>query len=361
MFCFQAVAAIYQAQLTVPAHVMIIPESVLVKQHTVGLNATNVHQDTNYPDQHALKVFYQLSSNTMYEILVFLKECFDVTCSFTIDDVTYSASYEGQTLDITTVNLGQWFREKTVNFVSCGPDPGSIVISGKDNNGGGHCTHGGLVLHCTANDTSTPWHNFVSDGDYWLDEQGFPPCARDMGGILEASQSFVDDIAAAGALSIWADRPEVTLTGSPGEPNPCLVTCSFTIDDVVISASYNGSPLVISGQLDKWFKVNQVIFECPTGSDPGELVIAGQDNNNGGHCTFGGLVMHCVAEDESNAWHDFVSDGDNWLDENDQPPCAESSGGFLDAGQAFVDAMLAKGAQKIWADRKLVTLTGSPS
>ena len=71
MVCFQAVAAIYQAQLTVPAHVMIIPESVLVKQHTVGLNATSVHQDTNYPDQHALKVLYQLSSNTMYEMLVF--------------------------------------------------------------------------------------------------------------------------------------------------------------------------------------------------------------------------------------------------------------------------------------------------
>ena len=58
-------AAIHQAQLTVPAHVM-IPESVLVKQDTVGLNATSAHQDTNYPDQHALKVFYRLSSNTMY-------------------------------------------------------------------------------------------------------------------------------------------------------------------------------------------------------------------------------------------------------------------------------------------------------
>ena len=49
------------------------------------------------------------------------------------------------------------------------------------------------------------------------------------------------------------------------------------------------------------------------------------------------------------------------VDENDQQPCVESSGGFLEAGQAFVDAMVAKGAKKILADRKLVTLTGSPS
>ena len=90
------------------------------------------------------------------------------------------------------------------------------------------------------------------------------------------------------------------------------------------------------------------------------MVIAGSDNE--GHCEGGGLILHCISQDETSPWHDFVSDDTNWVDENNQAPeCADTSGGFLDRGLSFVNEMLAKGAKKIWANRKEITFTGSPS
>ena len=145
-------------------------------------------------------------------------------------------------------------------------------------------------------------------------------------------------------------------------PRLCKVECSFTIDNAVNSVTHNGVELTINGQVDNLAIEKTVEFNC-TNEDPGNLVISGSDDNTfddpSSHCTFAGLILHCTAYDVSNPWHDFVSDNNaNWVDENGAIPCASTSGGFLDSGLSFVNDMLAKGAKKIWAKRKDVTLTG---
>ena len=71
-----------------------------------------------------------------------MSDCSDgsVTCSFTIDNYADSATYNGNTLTITTdatyvENLGykSLHLEKTVNFESCDDsDPGFLSIKGSD-------------------------------------------------------------------------------------------------------------------------------------------------------------------------------------------------------------------------------------
>ena len=62
-----------------------------------------------------------------------------MTCSFTIDNVVDSATYEGITLAITgDENLATWTEEKSVTFESCyDSSPGTLVIKGSDNDVGG--------------------------------------------------------------------------------------------------------------------------------------------------------------------------------------------------------------------------------
>ena len=62
-----------------------------------------------------------------------------MTCSFTIDNVVDSATYEGITLAITgNENLASWEKEKLVTFESCfDSSPGTLVIKGSDNDAGG--------------------------------------------------------------------------------------------------------------------------------------------------------------------------------------------------------------------------------
>ena len=218
-----------------------------------------------------------------------------------------------------------------------------------------------MLLHCTANETTTPWHNFVSNATFWQDEDGLAPCERDSGGYLNPGRPFIDSMLAAGAVSIWQDRMEVTLTGTPGVPRNPQVTCSFTIDDKVTSAIYNGVELTIDGNLNALFQVKTISFGAAN-EDPGTLVISGKDNNNHNNCNAGGLILHCIAEDESNPWHDFVSANSNfWIDDHDEPPCERDSGGYLDTGRQFIDDMLSKGAKSIWANRQEVSLTGKQS
>ena len=52
--------------------------------------------------------------------VLFTEYCTTVTCSFTIDNVVDSATYEGITLAITgNENLASWEKEKLVTFESC--------------------------------------------------------------------------------------------------------------------------------------------------------------------------------------------------------------------------------------------------
>ena len=56
------------------------------------------------------------------------------------------------------------------------------------------------------------------------------------------------------------------------------MTCSFTIDNVVDSATYGGNTLTIMGDdLSDWKKEKSVTFESCDDSSPGTLVIKGSD------------------------------------------------------------------------------------
>ena len=61
------------------------------------------------------------------------------------------------------------------------------------------------------------------------------------------------------------------------------MTCSFTIDNVVDSATYGGNTLTIMGDdLSDWKKEKSVTFESCYDSSPGTLVIKGSDYDVGG-------------------------------------------------------------------------------
>ena len=62
------------------------------------------------------------------------------------------------------------------------------------------------------------------------------------------------------------------------------VNCSFTIDNVVISAKYNGMPLLIQTEdLENWKKEKIISFvSCEDESSPGILEIKGNDAADSG-------------------------------------------------------------------------------
>ena len=111
--------------------------------------------------------------------------------------------------------LNDWMKEKTISFESCDPkDPGILSIKGRDYNTNNNCEMGGLLLHCKASDTTSPWHNFKSGVDHWLDENGDVPCQNDLL-FPSSSYGFIVALNSLGAKKIWAPRQNVVLTGSP--------------------------------------------------------------------------------------------------------------------------------------------------
>ena len=61
-----------------------------------------------------------------------------MTCSFTIDNVVDSATYDVNTLTITGDDLSNWKTEKSVTFESCHDlSPGTLVIKGSNDEGEG--------------------------------------------------------------------------------------------------------------------------------------------------------------------------------------------------------------------------------
>ena len=72
-------------------------------------------------------------------IFLFTEYCTTVTCSFTIDNVVDSVTYDGITLAVTSEEgLDNWTIEKSVTFESCFDSrPGTLVIKGSDDGTGG--------------------------------------------------------------------------------------------------------------------------------------------------------------------------------------------------------------------------------
>merc|ERR1712025_1302282 len=144
--------------------------------------------------------------------------------------------------------------------------------------------------------------------------------------------------------------------------NDCAcVVCTFTVDNTVNWAKYNGIPLTISGgDNNDWQKEKVVSFESCCDSSPGVLEIKGTDWDNGNHCYWAGLLLRCTASRASSPWHNFVSDESHWL-ANGVAPC-QNDELFPQSGSSipFIASLNGFGAKKIWSNEKETYFQGSP-
>ena len=85
----------------------------------------------------------------------------------------------------------------------------------------------------------------------------------------------------------------------------CFVNCSLTIDNRIDSVSYNGLEMAVTGPLTD---------SCDQSHryEPSVLGIEGWDYQTENDCLYGGLLLHCIANDISNPWHNFVTDQTHW-------------------------------------------------
>ena len=151
-----------------------------------------------------------------------------VTCTLTISDLYFdhhSVCYGEICLEVEG-DLFAWATDgrskKTVEFYSCdNANPGSLVVNGtKPYDYSPFCTKTGLLLHCTAEDTTSPWHNFVSDGINWSSNDGKPICVSNPAEFIVVGQGlqWLRDLVEAGAKDIWVEAKEVSLVGTPPLP-----------------------------------------------------------------------------------------------------------------------------------------------
>ena len=138
----------------------------------------------------------------------------------------------------------------------------------------------------------------------------------------------------------------------------CFVNCSLTIDNRIDFVSYNGLELAVTGVLDDMTKENSFNFNSCNRYRPGVLTIKGFDNNLAAedNCWYGGLLLHCIANDISNPWHNFVTDQTHWKVSDNSTPCTRDNGWISHHFKKMKDA----GAIKIWSNAKRVTLIGTP-
>jgi len=140
----------------------------------------------------------------------------------------------------------------------------------------------------------------------------------------------------------------------------CNVKCTLTIDNQIDSVAYNDIRLDVTGDPHSHFSENSITFESCHRLNPGELTISGTDMNVEKFCYWGGLILHCIADDESNPWHNFVSDQDRWRVNDGSRPCADPTSWLMNRTSSWMIDMYNAGAKSIWANAQQVTLIGKP-
>jgi hypothetical protein len=72
------------------------------------------------------------------------------------------------------------------------------------------------MLMCTSSCTSSPWHNFVSDTEHWVDGTGSIPCLNNGGMYPSASQvAFMASMELNGAKNIFTPTTDAVFSGTP--------------------------------------------------------------------------------------------------------------------------------------------------
>ena len=140
----------------------------------------------------------------------------------------------------------------------------------------------------------------------------------------------------------------------------------MTLDNDVHSVSYNGKELQVEGVLDDWEEGKTFSFSSCDDNNPGELVINGTDWNENDHCLKGGMMLMCTAENSTSPWHNFGSNLENWVDNEDNSTlCSnEGSGSMVSSGLrdqvGIILDLHGKGAKKIWSHKNVTSLKGTP-
>ena len=89
--------------------------------------------------------------------------------------------------------------------------------------------------------------------------------------------------------------------------------------------------------------------------------ILGTDYNGNNHCYWAGLLLRCTASKSSSPWHNFISDKTHWKVENGATPCQNDKlFPVVGNGIPFISALNSFGAKKIWNNKKIATMRGSP-
>ena len=144
-----------------------------------------------------------------------------VTCKLTADNVVLDVklakeNWALETLDLQASNGEDWTQEKSVTFKQT-HERASIWIHAEDfDSGGRDCVDGGLVVHCEATDTSSPWHNFGTNLQNWKSEDGKELCSNQNARFIKGAPNWLKDILNKGAEHIWVDGSRhVKLLGTP--------------------------------------------------------------------------------------------------------------------------------------------------
>ena len=133
----------------------------------------------------------------------------------------------------------------------------------------------------------------------------------------------------------------------------CFVNCSLTIDNRIDSVSYNGLEMAVTGPLTD---------SCDQSHryEPGVLTIEGWDYQTENDCLYGGLLLHCIANDISNPWHNFVTDQTHWKVSDGSTPCTDDNGWIVRRTDTYIKKMKDAGAIQIWSNAQTVRLVGTP-
>ena len=144
----------------------------------------------------------------------------------------------------------------------------------------------------------------------------------------------------------------------------CFVNCSLTINSRIEAVSYKGLELVVNGRKHNFYEEKFFDFNSCDRYRPGALTIEGSDvTEDEKHCKYSGLILHCIANDISNPWHNFVTDQTHWKLSDGSTPCKDDNGWAIGTAWKipFVKKMKDAGATQIWSNAQKVTLFGSPA
>ena len=146
----------------------------------------------------------------------------NVECTIAADDYVMGVKlvYENGIIEDLTINhdgKGGWNDKKTVSFrQSHINEQAALMIHAEDSNKQDHCYLAGLLVHCIASDTRSPWNNFLTNINNWYSEDGKKLCSNNNAAFLGSNVDWISNMTDNGANHIWvAENQVVNLIGTP--------------------------------------------------------------------------------------------------------------------------------------------------